>query len=201
MTLRKCIGCGTAVMLLLCVGCAGVPRRAEIPIGTWSGEGTFVLEKWDAAETADAASGVLSQGKYKTHLTIEPTTLDGRDALRMEILSERGEVEGLDGDRTHIISILCETRSIENDTITFYRICQEGLSLDAEEPSMEYAPDEFTRATCLLRPGEVVLRIEYMDKLIDIYRFRGDTVLKDGTYGGVEAEGYVHWSERLRRSH
>ncbi|MGD8452422.1 MAG: hypothetical protein PVJ57_11435 [Phycisphaerae bacterium] len=199
MTAQRIVGGLGLVVVLLCVGCAGAPRRAEIPTGAWSGEGTFVLQKWDAADPSGGPGNILSHGTYKTHLAIEPTKVDGQDAIRLDILSHRGEVDGLDGDRTHLVVILVKTRSLANDTIALYRTYQAGLSLDESEPSLEDAPDECTRATCLLHHGELALRIEYMDKFVDFYRFRGDTVFKDGIYGGVEAEMYVHWSERLHR--
>ena len=194
--------CGSLAVLsflLLCTGCATLPTRAEIPLGEWSGHGSFVIHKWsDDDKTAEASQGTLEHGEYPTRLTIEKTEINGENGVRIEILSERGESKALEGDRTHIVALLRPAESLANDTITLYHVVELGITTTEEPPQRDMGSERITAATCMLSAGDIVLRIHYMDEFADTLRFRGDVVFKDGSYF-TSKEGLIHWSERLQR--
>ena len=184
-------------------GCAGSPRRAEIPLGEWRGTGVFVLDRWEAHEQEEHGEKwvrkSLQHGAYPTHLKIARANELGDGAVRMEILSERGEVEDMGGDRTHLLLHLRPDTSLADESITLYRLVDFGLSFDANPPEPDEHPEGLTHASCMLVNGELVLRIHYMDQFVDTLRFRGNTVFKDGSYWADGGDGLIHWSERLER--
>jgi len=188
---------------VLVVGCAGSPRRAEIPLGEWRGTGVFVLDRWEAHEREEQGEKWvrknLQHGAYPTHLKIARAGEPGDGAIRMEILSERGEVEDMAGDRTHLLLHLRPDTSLADERITLYRLVDFGLSFDANPPEPDEHPEGLTHASCMLVNGELVLRIHYMDQFVDTLRFRGNSVFKDGSYWADGGDGLIHWSERLER--
>src|SRR5512140_769142 len=102
--MRRAIGlmvvCGT---FLLC-GCA--QRGAGLPIRHWSGHGEFLT-----VHAADAAQGqtpktAVKHATYSTMLDVAHATGADAGLLRLEILSLRGPIPGLDCDRTHMIMLL-----------------------------------------------------------------------------------------------
>ena len=190
----------TALMLLLlCTGCATLPRQAQLPLGEWSGHGLFVIDKWapDGKPAADWKP-VVEWGRYATALTIEKAQVEGADAVRIEILSQRGATKAIEGDRTHIIALLQPQESLADGAITLYRVAEFGASTTAEAPHMEKGPEERRGASCMCVGRDLVLCFNYMDEFEDTFRFRGDTVLKDGSYFDSKS-GLVHWSEKLDR--
>jgi hypothetical protein len=199
--MRFCIFCSLTVfgLVSLSAGCATLPTRAEVPLGEWSGDGSYVIHKWSADDkTADDPQAGLEHGEYPTRLTIEKAEIDGQDAVRIEILSMRGESKELGGDRTHIVALLRPNESLADDTITLYRVMELGISDNKEPPQRDMGSETITAATCMRSAGEIVLCIHYMDEFVDTLRFRGDVVLKDGSYY-TSKEGLIHWSERLQR--
>ena len=199
MTRRFWIGSASVGVLLACVGCAAPYKRAAIPVGEWSGSGRFVFARAVSEDVAEGARLQTSEGTYPTHLTIERVPDGHADGRRLEILSMRGEIEGLDGDRTHLIEVLEPVEQSADKRITIYRIAKGGLSLDAEPPDVSGGPEGPAHASCVVADGDLVLRIHHMDGFVDTFRFHGDVLYKDGSYSPEIEEGFIHWSERLRR--
>jgi len=162
-----------------------------------------VLDRWAAGEEEGQADKWvrknLQHGAYPTHLTITRASELGDGAVRVEILSERGEVEDMAGDRTHLVLHLRPSTSLADDSITLYRLVNFGLSFDADPPKPDEHPEGLTHASCMLVNGDLVLRIHYMEHFVDTLRFRGNTVFKDGSYWADAGDGLIHWSERLER--
>lgn len=187
-------------LIVLCAGCATPQRRAEIPLGEWSGSGTFVLEKWSSEDKeGESPPATLEYGTYPTHLKVGRTTVEGEGAIRLEILSQRGEVKELEGDRTHLVAHLVRQKSAADGAITLYRLAEMGLSFDESEPRVGTGPDGPTHASCMAVDGDLVLRIHYMEGFVDTFRFRGDRLYKDGVCFPEDGDGLIHWSELLRR--
>lgn len=197
----RCLGALSGLgLLVLCTGCATPHRRAEIPRGEWSGSGTFVLEKWSSGDEEGASPLVTQEhGSYPTQLEIGPATVAGQDAIRLEILSQRGEVKELDGDRTHLVVHLIPRNRIADGAIALYHLAEMGISFDESEPRMGTGPDGPTHASCMVVDGDLVLRIHYMEGFVDTFRFRGDRLYKDGVCFPEDGDGLIHWSEVLRR--
>jgi len=184
--------------LLATAGCATTPRRAEIPCGRWSGQGRFVLHRWEAGKSSEGAQDIVQHGEYPTTLKIETAPADDQPGYRVEILSQRGQVKTLDGDRTHIVMRLRPTRDLADGAIVLYELAEFGISDGPEAPEPEQGPAGRSYATCMLADGQVVLRVHYLDGFSDTFRFRGDALYKDGAYF-VSDEGVIRWTEWLRR--
>ena len=189
------------VMFLLSLGgCAAAPKRADIPLGRWSGPGTFIYVRYTpGAGTATAPTEVYRYGDYPTELTIAPSDSGPSGSLRIEILSMRGQVEKMQGDRTHIVLRLEPGVPLAGGRIRPYRLAEFGLSLNENEPTAERGPIGMTHATCMATGDELVLQIHYMADFVDTYRFSGNMVYKDGEYFPLNGDVLVHWSEALRR--
>lgn len=202
MAMRQWVGLSGVGLLMWCTGCATLPTRAEIPLGKWSGTGTYIVEKW-SAENQDPNDWKLQErgrGSYPTRLDIESVTIAGRDAVRLEILSERGVIKSHPdlGDRTHLVLHLRKVDSQDEGAAALYQVIERGLSTSDESPQMEKGPEEVSLATCNMLDGDIVLRILYGDGWVDVFHFQGNRVYKNGAYFQF-ADGYVQWSEVLRR--
>ncbi len=200
MTRVSLVGLSTISLLLLCAGCATLSTQPDIPIGEWSGRGRFVCATPALENAAESAGLQTSEGTYPTHLTIERVPGGHVDSRRLEILSQRGQIENLEnlGDRTHLIARLDPVQRSSDDQIALYRLAEIGVSVHDESPRMEKGTGP-AHASCAVVDGDLVLRIHYNAGLVDTFRFRGDLLSKDGSYSGEMGQGFIHWSERLRR--
>jgi hypothetical protein len=199
MTRVSLVGLSSASLLLLCAGCATLSARPDIPIGEWSGNGRFVCAHQVPAQGTDSAGLKTSAASYPTHLKIEQAPGADKDARRLEILSQRGKHECMEGDRTHLIAILEPTVRNADSRFTIYRLVELGVSFDESPPKLEKGPEGQAHASCMLIDGQCVLQIHYMETFVDTFRFHGNVLCKDGSYLPKLDEGFVHWSERLRR--
>jgi hypothetical protein len=181
----------------LCAGCASPGPRGEIPFGRWSGEGTFVYEHWKAEEGETEDKGPQSIHRdYTTTLSIQPTQLDGQDAVELEIHSDRGPLPGL-GDETHLKVALSEAKRV-SDSVVLYRVVGSLFNPKPDEELHYHQDGPPFGATCTDRDGTTILQLQYEDNFVDTFRFRRDQVEKFGIYG-EKNEGFIHWSENLSR--
>ncbi len=187
--------------LALLVGVAGcrAPQLAGIPLGHWSGAGRFV--SIPAAESAtqpqpDARS-------YETTLDIRPGTGLAAGRLRFEIVSQRGAIEGLDGDRTHLVFELEPGSILDDGHVRLFRIPRAGVSVDEDPPTLEEDPKSAICATAVEAGGETSLHVIYRSgEWRDVFLFRGNRVTKVGTLESLENENIrrsVCWVEELTR--
>lgn len=195
MTSRHCVCLTGLGLFLLCAGCATRHTRAEIPLGEWSGHGTCLLKQWPADDNEPPE--LFMHQSYETRLTIQPAPEEG--AVRLEILTLRGEMPPLDGDRTHLIVDLAERDTADDGTAATYQVTNFGITLEDEPLDHHGDPVEPVNASCQVLDGELILRINYMEGFVDIFRFRGDRLYKDGSFFPEDGQGLVHWSEVLHR--
>ncbi len=190
--------------LLVSGGCATLPPRADIPLGTWEGEGIFVFKGWDkGAEEYDAEEMPSTQNTYPTTLTIEQTTYEDEPVTKVEIVSLRGPMHGEDdGDRTHIILYLKLVDRISND-ISFWKAVDMLISFSEDDkPEHGEASDVPINATCMRYADGIAFQIRYTDGFTDNLRFQGRHVRKLGIYhpeSDDESQGLIHWAEVLER--
>jgi hypothetical protein len=201
MMTRFCGAMASLGVLALCVGCATPYKRAVLPVGEWNGSGRFVHARPAKEKATESEALQTSEGTYPTHLKIEPAPGGHADSRRLDILSQRGKQEGMEGDRTHLIACLEPVYSTGDHRLTVYRLTKGGLSFDEKPPDVSKGPEGPAHASCLVFDGDLVLRIHYMEGFVDTFRFHGDVLYKDGSYSAEPAEGFIHWSERLRRQH
>lgn len=168
---------------------------ADIPFGQWRGAGTMVYDRWTAS--ADAPVETITR-QYPTTMRISPTLRDGRDAIQIDIRSDRGPLPGL-GDHTTLQIALLEAKRPTPD-ITLYRLAGWSFNPPAEQNAPPAnAQDKRPLAASAVRIGNVVtVNIQYMDNFYDVIRFAGDEAHKSGAIGD-KAAGLAHWSERLQR--
>ncbi len=202
MTTGQWFSLGIVALLFWCTGCATLPTRPEIPLGEWSGTGTYVVEKW-SADKDDPKSAVFEgreHGTYPTSLKIEPTTVAGEDAVRLEILSERGvfRLHPDIGSRTHLVMHLVKDDSVDENGIGLYHLAAAGLTIDDDPPEMEQGSSKINMVTCNTLDRDIVLRIIYQDGWLDVIHFQDNDVYKNGAYFQMSG-GYIQWSELLHR--
>lgn len=199
MMTRICGAVASLGVLVVCVGCAVPCKCPVLPLGEWNGSGHFVNVAPASSEEEGKTKLKVFDGSYPTSLKIESAPGGDADGRRLEILSPRGRQEGMEGDRTHLITYLEPVHSADNDRLAVYRLMKGGLSFDQEPPDVDEGPEGTAHASCLVVDGDLVLRIHYMEGFVDTFRFHGDVVHKDGSYSSDTGEGFIHWSERLRR--
>jgi len=182
--------------LVACAGCATTYKRAQIPVGEWSGRGQFVTVGQEKSEEGGQATAQVVRGEYPTQLKIERAQEEG--AVRIEITSLRGRHEPMEGDRTHLIAVLEPHEPAADEPVTLYRLAAFGLSFDEEEPELEQAEPGLPRASCVLADGDLILCIHYLEGFVDTFCFTGGRVYKLGTYSSDPDAGFIHWSEELK---
>ena len=183
------LAAGLMLVLSIASGCS-TTGTGQIPLGRWSGTGTFAYESWQENHVANI------HRDYPTHLDISRTTLDGHDVILVDILSERGQVEDM-GEQSHLRFAL-EPAERRSDTILLYRIVDLEFNPDADD-ELSYKPAEPTReASCISTGRATILQIDYNDNFADTYRFEGLRLHKMGTYYQHDS-GMIHWTETLHR--
>jgi hypothetical protein len=170
-----------------------------LPLGEWNGSGRYVFAASADQQEEEASELRTAAGTYPTELKIERVPDGPADSRRVEILSKRGKIAELDGDRTHLTVVLEPVEHIADDRITVYRVTRQGLSLEAGPPDVSDGPAGPAHASCIVVDGDLVLQLHYLDGFVDTFRFRGDVLYKDGSYAPELEDGFIHWSERLRR--
>ena len=185
------------VVLTFAAGCATTGRPGEIPLGQWSGNGTFTYEHWTSGEgEADPEDQVSLTRDYPTTLTTENSTLDGRDIIKMEIISKRGELPGLHiDDESHLVIALVEAKRVSDATVLYRMVASQfnpgpddKLKLEDDAPPIS--------ASCTTKGNVTVLQLQYAEDFVDTFRFRGRRLEKTGFWFDPD-EGFVHWFERL----
>lgn len=190
-------------------------RPGEIPLGEWSGRGTFIYQHWedddgpaadDLFQTTDdvvdlleddaaaGAKGRTVHRRYKTSLSVWSEEWDERDVIVMEIRSRRGKLAEL-GEESHLLLAFEEARRLSRATV-LYRMIAFSFNPD---PSAELDVDENAApvtASCTTNDDVTVFQIHYMDNFTDTLRFEGKRVEKVGMYH--TRAGLVHWYEELK---
>ena len=190
-------------------------RPGEIPLGEWSGRGTFIYQHWgdddgpaadDLFQTTDdvvdlleddsaaGAKGRTVHRRYKTSLSVWSEEWDERDVIMMEIRSRRGKLAEL-GEESHLLLAFEEARRLSRTTVLYRMIAFSfnpgpRAELDVDENA---AP---VTASCTTNDDVTVLQIHYMDNFTDTLRFEGKRVEKVGMYH--TRAGLVHWHEELK---
>ena len=185
------------LVLLLTAGCATTGRPGEIPLGQWTGQGTFTYEHWSSGEGEDDQDDKVSLTRdYSTTLTIKNSTLDDRDILEVEILSKRGDLPGLHiADESHLVLALVKAGRISDSTVLYRMIASQfnpgaddKLEIDDDAPP--------SSASCTTKGAVTVLQIQYDENFVDTFRFHGPRVEKTGFWFSP-GQAFVHWFERL----
>lgn len=188
-----------SLLLLSLAGCAA-PQLAGVPLGHWSGTGEFI-----AVASGDAATkpAVPEIRRYQTTLDIRPGTGTSRGRLVFEIQSARGEIAGLEGDRTHLIFELVPTLARDGQRVRTYAIARAGVSGDAAPPALDEGPQGAVSATGFRDNSELVLQVSYQSgECYDVFHFRGDRLTKSGALLTGQQKHFDHdiyWSEELIR--
>ena len=187
------------LVLGLLVGCAA--PRAEIPVGRWVGQGSFVVDTWDSGpELYDPAGASAQWRTYATEFAAERTTHEGEAVTRVEILSRRGPLVGDDtGDRTHIILLVKPVRAVGHAAVLLKSVDM-AIALEDKTPEEAGAAEVPVNIVCQRFGDEIVVQVAYMDGFTDRWCFRGGTLRKYGMYGpGADMHGVVAWVEELKR--
>lgn len=185
---------GVVVLAILpAVGCRAL--GPQIPVGYWAGEGTVVYTAWGDSQN-EAVIDQTTVQRYPTDLRIGRDQLDGRDVLVMEILSERRHLPKLD-DETHLRVALQEVGR-PTPEVTLYRVVAWQFN---PKPNQALAWEEGrppVSASAIQSEHGVTVEIRYMERFVDTLYFEGNQARKSGVVFS-EAEGFAHWSEKLRR--
>lgn len=183
-------GLGAAVILL--VGCKAV--EPTIPFGTWRGAG--VLDYTYTKQDEPNAAPQHFARTYETSLDIKPQVIDGHDVIGIDILSKRGELPELE-DQTHLQAILADVGS-DGENTQRYRIVDLLLNPDPDDELSWKEADHVPSAAALVDPHGLSLHLQYGENFLDVLRFDGDTVTKNGAVYNKDG-AIIHWAETLRR--
>lgn len=196
-----------AMLLAGCAGKRSADRMWNIPLGQWSGQGSFIYECFKSADADpdDSADGpefdcgpVTSIVRdYPTSLTIRRAQLAGQDVVEVAILSSRGQIPDLD-DRTELRFALVQNKTPRED-MRLFRIVGSQFNPDRPGQPLQYDPGTpLYSASLHAEQSELVLQVVYGENFVDTFRFHDTHVDKTGVFFAPE-EGLVHWSERLER--
>lgn len=198
-------------------------RPGEIPFGTWAGEGTFVYDIEEGAESiVETATRELVhdltglpldevpvekpgndgrpterhtvERRYRTELAIEPLEVDDRELVLMTIRSRRGPLPDLDKETRLLVALEKSKRA--SSMVSLYRVASFAFNPpDGAGPDLQDL-GAAAACTCITRDDVSILQIRYMDNFVDTFRFDGDRVEKTGVFGSKS--GLIHWVEQLR---
>lgn len=195
----------TLILLALALvipGCVTPERAGLIPLGEWTGHGTFVFEEWASRQpgTTQPSYPTSVSRSYPTHLTIKRVESEGHEFIVLDILSERGPVADL-GEATHLEAALAKAKVV-SDSVVLYRVVDWEFNPRPDEklglkPFDQEPPYD---ASCIRLKDSTVLRIQYQDHFSDTLQFQGNCVEKEGVNYDEHA-GIIHWSEVLHRGH
>lgn len=187
--------------LVLLGGCAASSLRPEVPLGTWTGTGSVVLERWSEDKTPSTQPAFETIFRdYPTQLRITERAHEGERLIEFDIRSQRGDMADLEGAETHIIAVLAEYKRV-NDRVTLYRLRDWSYNPSEERASKPSPPDGPIAASCVAEKGALVLRLHYMPDFWDMLVFEGNRVRKYGAVFNHEPDGgLIHWSEEMTRS-
>jgi len=200
MVTRRVLTFTIAGMVLAATG--GCTGPGEIPIGTWSGTGTFVDYEAVAGETA--AEERAQSRSYETELTISETRAFGRDALRFDILSKRGTLFNVPDEKTELHFVLLPLRTLDGGEVLYAGVEADNVGSGG---AGGLPADSVARATSLRTPTGLVLHLDYGDPhkestFVDTLHFLADRVVKTGTFTSDRNDGgkvaRVWWTEQLR---
>lgn len=179
--------------LLWAAGCAQPTGPATVPTGKWEGRGWFAYEDWEHENDSDDPQSISRQ--YDTYLTIEPAELEGHEVIKVEIVSERGELPGV-GEQTHLIYALERAKQIDEQHV-LYRAAGALFNPDPDDTLTYEEGGPPYAAGCYRQDNDLVLIIRYGEDWFDVFRFAGGRVLKTGAF--QNDDGLVHWIEALKR--
>lgn len=201
MNRMHCTLSGVILLTLLggAVAWAAGDKSGGIPTGKWVGEGVFTVHKWQKA-TGDqpARPDAYEHGRYPARLTIEQTRYGDQDAYRVEIFSERGRTEHLEGDRTHIVVVLVQRKTFgDADGPVEYAGVELGVVTDASPMKVDKNEGVYPIVTCVREGEQVVLHLTYQREFADVITFHGERATKCGVLAGDD--GVVQWSEQFKK--
>lgn len=186
---------GTIILLLsiltIASGCTSQGHRGEIPLGTWSGEGVVVSERWKHDDD-DSEPESISH-RYPTTLTIRPSVLDGHEVIQMEIHSYHNDMPSTDD--VHIKAALVKAKRV-SDVITLYKLVDFKFNATPENDLHFKEDGPPYAASCTSRDETTILQIVYSENFVDTFRFQGRHLEKTGAFFDPK-EQLVHWYEDL----
>lgn len=183
---------------VLAPGCVVPTPRGELAYGEWSGEGSFVYERWAKTKAGSLQPSMESSARtYPTTLTIRPGRLDGREVIELEVHSDRGPIADLD-DKTHLKVALVRAKRVSESTVLYRPVSFQFNPGPDEQPKCE-ADSPAYGASCTTHNDVTTFQIEYMDNFVETFRFHGRHLEKTGVFFNRD-EGLVHWFERLSQA-
>jgi hypothetical protein len=194
------VAAGAFILLVLAGGCAAPGLRGEVPLGNWTGEGTFVYQGWKEGEsTGQPAAPTMAETirrEYPTTLAIRNGRLDNLDVIMIEIQSKRGSLPQI-GDETRLNVALEKVKRVSDSTVLYREVAAQLNASPDDKLHIEKDTPPIT-AVCTTERGVTTFAIQYMENFTDVFRFDGGTVEKTGLYFDKET-GLVHWCEQLKR--
>ena len=180
----------------LATGCT-TTRTCDLPTGRWQGEGWYTEAHWEGSGDPSP----ISRFERRTHVTtleVRPEQVDGKDGLRLTIQSIHGPRSDSKGDRNHIVVQLLPGPEAVGQPARLYELVRWGYSDTAKTPKLDLDPDVRWGPVAVRDADTLVLYLPYGENFVDVFRFRGAELVKDGSF--VQKAGpVVHWHERLRR--
>lgn len=198
MSTRACAVLGfAAASLLLTTGCATTDSHCAIPTGAWRGEGWYVETGW-TEENSKVSLERFERHTYKTTLDIRPDPDEGDNAVRISVQSIVGAREDREGDRNYVVAVLERCKEAASGDAALYRVVHWGYSGTEKTPKLDLKATQAYGPVCARDGRDLVLFLPYDTGFVDIYRFAGDRVIKEGSYA-TDAKAVIHWHEELKR--
>jgi hypothetical protein len=205
---------GLALTLVCLAGCATYDR---IPTGRWEGQGVYT--EYMAQNLIDEVNDkkeIARSNEYTTSMTITEETVQGNEALVIEILSKHDELETLENsDRTHLRVVLQPYKTLPNGTQLLSMLdCQIVIKSEdtLSEPEWDSHLEGLGSATLEKRDGALIIHLDYQFASDDDTPFQDVIVLygnKAYKLGSIRSSEFkdssldnlqrITWSESLRK--
>ena len=205
------------VFVLGCVLLCGLGSTAcssfapgEIPNGRWVGQGRYV-EHVPASDKDYGDSATESQVKpYRTSLDIRRIMIQDQEHILIEIVSQRGELRLIEGDKTHL-RVAMRYVSQAGEGVSTYQVVAMQMNPQPEAAiEQEHEPNSPVLAFATETSNGTQLHLWYTEFWHDVLILGRDKVVKTGSalrYPDEEENEeaneipppQIHWYEELHR--
>ena len=181
-------------------GCSMARNDGTIPTGTWEGRGVYTGRDMATDEGKDATTPAAKKpghsAEYDVKLTIQPVRQNNNELIELKVFSNHANDPDFEGKSVYVRATLRKAERV-SASANLYELVGKSYDISFKEPEKYTEVDPPMMASCMTVGDETVLTLRYEPDFAEVYRFKGNTVQKAGSFGNKD--NCIYWSESLTR--